>query len=411
VIFSTALAEVLQPVSRPEPVEGDRSYRLLGAHWYAKGLYTKDTKRGDQIQAGTLYRVHQGDFVYNRLFAWMGSFALASAENDRCYASNEFRCFEIDTSRVEPKFLYYYFARKTAWNQALGLSSGSTPTSRNRLKDDQFLGIRIPVPSLQTQREAVQLVDAVLARLDEADGRGHDVATELEAFWRALLRSRRELLELEAGSVQPIGNLLTVTSGGTPSRDAAHYWDGDVPWVKSGELLDGDIYDSEEHITKAALAESSVKVFPVGTILVAMYGQGQTRGRTGRLMLPATTNQACCALLPRPELLAPKFVQFWLRSLYAELRLEARAGAQPNWNASTIKAIRIAVPPMPKQLDVVARFEDVETKWKQLGSLRDDGALLADALRRSVLESLFAEHASRPPNAIEHMQSQPGIPV
>ena len=89
------LGELLVPVSRPEPVDPFRTYKILGAHWYAQGLYTKDVLAGSEIQAARVYRVEKGDFVYNRLFGWKGSFAFASDENGGCYVSNEFPCFEV----------------------------------------------------------------------------------------------------------------------------------------------------------------------------------------------------------------------------------------------------------------------------------------------------------------------------
>src|SRR3989337_1221281 len=84
-------------------------------------------------------------------------------------------------------------------------------------------------------------------------------------------------------------------------------------------LKDNVITDTEEHITEGAIENSAAKVFPVGTLLVALYGQGQTRGRTGVLGIPATTNQACCAILPVPELFESIYLQYWFRYKYNEL--------------------------------------------------------------------------------------------
>jgi len=72
------LRDILMPISRPESVDPEKIYRILGAHWYAEGLYIKDIKSGSQIQADKTYRIERGDFVYNRLFAWKGSFAVAT---------------------------------------------------------------------------------------------------------------------------------------------------------------------------------------------------------------------------------------------------------------------------------------------------------------------------------------------
>jgi type I restriction enzyme M protein len=95
------LSELLMPISRPEPVVPERIYSILGAHWYAKGLYIKDVKLGSDIQADKIYRVEEGDFVYNRLFAWKGSFAIASANHHGCYVSNEFPCFRVKQDKLD----------------------------------------------------------------------------------------------------------------------------------------------------------------------------------------------------------------------------------------------------------------------------------------------------------------------
>ena len=140
------LGEVLSAISRPESVDPEKTYRILGAHWYAHGLYIKDELTGREIQAQRVYRVDQGDFVYNRLFAWKGSFAVASNENDGCYVSNEFPCFRVKEELVNVHYLWKYFSRDLIWTEAFGLSTGGTPTSRNRLKEGAFLQLQIPIP-------------------------------------------------------------------------------------------------------------------------------------------------------------------------------------------------------------------------------------------------------------------------
>src|SRR5579872_7049398 len=162
------LGEVLQPVSRPEPVESDKLYRLLGAHWYAKGLYVKEEKLGSEIRARSVYRVEKGDFVYNRLFAWMGSFAFADTSVHNCYVSNEFPCFHVHPERLDGRFLWRYFSRTDSWKEALGLSTGGTPTSRNRLKEARLLGMAISLPSLVEQQRIVARVEAIASRIAEA---------------------------------------------------------------------------------------------------------------------------------------------------------------------------------------------------------------------------------------------------
>lgn len=183
------LREILKPLSRPESVEPSKTYRILGAHWYAKGLYIKDVTSGSGIRAAKVFRVEEEDFVYNRLFAWKGSFALATNENHGCYVSNEFPCFTVDHERADGKFLWNYFSRAGAWDEALGLSKGGTPTSRNRLKEEQFLALKIPLPSLSEQRRIVARIEDLATKINEARRLRREVESESLALCRSMIFS------------------------------------------------------------------------------------------------------------------------------------------------------------------------------------------------------------------------------
>lgn len=178
----TPLCELLNQVCRDELVRPTQEYRLLGARWYAKGLYIKDIKAGSSIRADRIYRVEQGDFVYNRLFAWKGSFAIASRDVDGCYVSNEFPCFKVDVSRLSGKFLWYYLSNETVWGEALELSSGGTPISRNRLKKDQFLSMHINLPNRKEQDRIVAKLDNVVFKIEEAREGKNKIRQEAEAL-------------------------------------------------------------------------------------------------------------------------------------------------------------------------------------------------------------------------------------
>jgi type I restriction enzyme S subunit len=182
------LREIMVQVSRPEAVDATATYRMLGARWYAFGLFIKDKLTGAEIQAAKVYRVVSGDFVYNRLFAWKGSFAVAGDEADGCFVSNEFPCFTVNKERVCPNFLKWYFSREAAWNEALGLSTGGTPTSRNRLKESVFLQMLIPLPSMAEQQKMVEYLDALSAKIVEAKRLVQETSEGFDKLCRSVLR-------------------------------------------------------------------------------------------------------------------------------------------------------------------------------------------------------------------------------
>jgi type I restriction enzyme S subunit len=146
------LRELVEQVQRRELLDPEREYSLLGVKWYAEGLFVREQKIGVDIAATHLNRVENGDFIYNRLFAWKGSFALAGESESGCFVSNEFPCFRVHEDRIDPVYLLGRFSDPSMWASVLERSSGGTPTSRNRLPEERFLSIEITVPPIVEQR-------------------------------------------------------------------------------------------------------------------------------------------------------------------------------------------------------------------------------------------------------------------
>ena len=151
-----------------------------------------------------------------------------------------------------------------------------------------------------------------------------------------------------------LGDVCRTTSGGTPSRKYARYFTGNIPWVKSGELPDGVVTEVGERITEEAVAKSSAKLFPAGTLLIALYGA--TVGKLGILNEDAATNQAVCAIFP-PEHLDTKYLFWYLRFVRADLVAQAIGGAQPNISQGILRTLPIPVAPLDQQKRIVAEIE------------------------------------------------------
>ena len=148
---------------------------------------------------------------------------------------------------------------------------------------------------------------------------------------------------------------LNVTSGGTPSRGIAQYWeDGTVDWFKTGELSDWYLDGSEEKITEEGLTNSSAKVFPKDTILMAMYGDGRTITSLGLLSAAAATNQACCAMIVDPSKCNHLYLFYALKHHRHELLSLVVAGAQRNLSGGIIKRFPVTYHPLPIQ-EVIAK--------------------------------------------------------
>ncbi|MCT4035273.1 restriction endonuclease subunit S [Elizabethkingia anophelis] len=158
----------------------------------------------------------------------------------------------------------------------------------------------------------------------------------------------------EEWETKKLGEISSVSSGGTPSRANPLYWDGDIPWI-STTLIDFNLIEkSEEYITQEGLENSSAKLFPIGTLLMAMYGQGKTRGKVAILNIEATTNQACGAIITNEEVLNSFFAFQNLVKRYDEIRDLSNQGSQENLSGGIIKGIKITFPKLSEQIKITS---------------------------------------------------------
>ena len=167
-----------------------------------------------------------------------------------------------------------------------------------------------------------------------------------------------------------------VTSGGTPkSTNAEFYNPKEVPWLKTGEVNYCRIYDTETYISKEGLARSSAKLIPKNSVIIAMYGQGDTAGRVAINKIPLSTNQACCNLIINHEIADYEYVYYALSTLYDKLVSLKNGGAQPNLNAGIIKAVEIPFPELVTQKKIASILSNydylIENNHKQIKLLEE----------------------------------------
>ena len=245
-----------------------------------------------------------------------------------------------------------------------------------------------------------------------------------------------------------IDAFATTATGGTPSRRNPHYFGGAIPWVKSGELGDGRVYQSEETLTDAGLQESNAKLFPAGTLCIALYGA--TVGKLGILQVEATTNQAVCGIFLPPEVLRPYLFHFLL-SIRSRLVEQGKGGAQPNISNGLVRKTVVPIPPLPEQHRIVEKivelFSDLDAgvaslerakanlkryrasvlksavegmlteEWRKDHPQAEDGQMLLDRILRERREKWekdqlqkFKEKGKEPPRNWQSKYEEPSIP-
>lgn len=272
-------------------------------------------------------------------------------------------------------------------------------TTRLKLTQGSMQLMPFPLPPLSEQQRIVERIEELFAKLDEAKERLQEVADSFAVRKAAILHkaftgelTKQWRLENgvsdESWEEKTIGEICKIGSGGTPSRKHEEYYNGNIPWIKTGELAWNVITESEEYITDEAVANSSAKMHFAGSVLVAMYGQGLTRGKAAILGINATTNQAVCALQPL-ELLTSEFLFYYFMKNYWQFREEAVGGNQPNYSAKMISNWLINLPTLPEQHEIVRLIDDLLARERSVQQATEQALASIDLMKKSILARAF----------------------
>ena len=227
--------------------------------------------------------------------------------------------------------------------------------------------------------------DSSLTAFAQNDNKGNHRDISLSA--KAQYDNNGETPNLPQGwTIKTLGEAAQTTSGGTPSRKNLDFWNGNIKWLKSGELNDSYIDEVEETITQSGLKKSSAKIFSKGTLLIALYGA--TIGKLGILNLETSTNQAVCAIVPNNEL-DTKYLFHFLFSIRSKMIKDAFGGAQSNISQTYLKQIKIPLPPLEIQKQIVEILEKHFSSADKTSAFIDSALKNAKQLKSSLLKSSF----------------------
>lgn len=339
---------------------------------------TFDWSTVTRVPAGSVdlrkYHLAPGDILFNNTNSveLVGESALFLGYLEPVVFSNHFTRLRVAPDRADPAFVAFFLQAR--WRERLFANICNRWVGQAAVQRDKLLQLDMPLPPLPEQRRIAARLAEQLAAVERARFAAEQQRSMVQRLLPTHLEAAFSDEEARSWPARAIGDIARTGSGSTPSRSRKDYYGGDIPWVKTAELQDGTIIDTAEHVTDAAVAETSLKLFPAGTLLVAMYGQGQTRGRTGLLGVPATTNQACFAILPNGQVFDPRYLQWWFRYSYGRLRAlsEGRGGNQPNLNGDLLRAERVPLPPLAAQHELADRLDRIEAATN-----RAEGALHA----------------------------------
>lgn len=328
------------------------------------------------------------------------------------------------------RFLYYFL-------RTVDLSEVSRSTTVPSVRKSDIEELAIAYPPLAEQKIIAQKLDTLLAQVESTKARLERTRETLKRFrqsvlaaavsgklteeWRELnqitLPVRLDLIadywtaqyhqrgkkfpkinfvetdslgNLPEGWVSTkIGNVFDVHVGATPSRSVSEYWEGEIPWVSSSEVDFCRIASTKETITKKGLANASTNIHPIGTVMLAMIGQGKTRGQTAILDIEACHNQNTAALRIPAGLALSEFLFFYLTKQYEETRRVGGGNNQKALNKSFVQSLAFPLPPIEEQTEIVRRVEQLFAYADTIEKQTEAALARVNNLTQSILAKAF----------------------
>lgn len=273
-------------------------------------------------------------------------------------------------------------------------------TTRLKLTQATMKKIPIKLPPLAEQHRIVAKIEELFSSLDKGIESLKTAQAQLKVYRQAVLKwafegklTNKNVKEGElpkGWDVKQLGNIAEIYIGSTPSRRVSEYWNGDINWISSGEVKFCNIFSTKEKISKFGLDNSSCKLQPIGSVILAMIGEGKTRGQVALLKVEAAHNQNTAAISVHKEKYLPELLYSYLLFTYEKNRGVGSGNNQKALNKERIKQFEIPVPDtLSEQAQIVAEIESRLSVCDKIEESISTSLLQAEALRQSILKKAF----------------------
>jgi len=299
---------------------------------------------------------------------------------------------------IDKKYLRLLLCGQEFQNYAQNTSTGSTikNVSLKSMREYQF-----SLPPLSEQLAIVTKIEELLSDLENGKQQLLTIQKQLKVYRQSLLKAAFEGRltnkkvkdgELPKGwKIMKIEDIATVGTGATPLKGNDNYYkDGKIAWITSGALNDEFVNDASDYVTDLALKETNLSIYPKHTLLLAMYGEGKTRGKCSELLIEASTNQAIAAIyFKNHDIRIKPLLKYFLLKNYNDIRMLSSGGVQPNLNLGIVKKTLFPFPPLEEQQLIVNELDSKITICDKIEETIKEALLKSESLRQSILKKAF----------------------
>ena len=303
---------------------------------------------------------------------------------------------KVDPSGLYSKYLYYFLQ-----SNFLYLNTNTRGVGIPHVDPGVFNNLEFPVAPFEQQKRIVAKIEELFSHIDAGIEALNKAKQLLKQYRQSVLKAAvtgelskewREAnkVSYESWRETTIGDISLVQTGKTPKRSTEDFWkDGTIPWLTSSATNAPFTHNADQFVTQVAV-DAGLKLFEQGTLLLAMYGEGKTRGQVTEITFQASCNQACAAIIVDEQKAMKEYVRLRLNENYEQTRKAASGGNQPNLNLSKVREISLPLPLLREQSEIVSRVEEKFESIKRLENDLEAQLFKAEKNKQSILAAVFS---------------------
>ena len=381
----------MRPNLRRYLLAADEDANLVGMRLYGAGPFHRELKPAMKILKKSHFVIKEGDIIYNKLFAWKGTFGIVPQELDGMFVSDKFPTYELDRTRVSERYLAWFFRHPDVWEQARMMSTGSAALSKLTLNPPRFLDLVIPLPDLVEQERIAEHIEALAAKVERARQLRSHSTTESASLFSAVC----ENMLVRAGASAPVRKLSSLVD---PSRGISYgivqtgtECEGGIPTLRAGDLRWFHVNTSGVKLVDPEIEKGYLRTRLKGRELLL-----RIRGGVGELavcpeLMAGGNVSREIAVIPLTNEVLPRFAMFLLsaRSSQAKMRGNVRGTSYVGINLKDVRELEIPVPTVSKQQEMLSDLETIKGKLDALANLQSETETELDAVLPAILDKAF----------------------
>lgn len=287
---------------------------------------------------------------------------------------------------LDEEYLYHFLSSDEVYKQFKNLASGAVVKNLN---SELVRGLEIILPRLSIQKKIVAILDEKMNAIAEAKKLREEAIADTDKILSQTLREIFKEGREKGWEEKAVGEVANLMTGATPSTTRPDYYGGDIKWLVSGDIHNREIFDCEGRINELGIKNSNAKILPKNSLLIALNGQGKTKGTVAILRAEATCNQSLVAMIPDVSFLKVEYLYYCLHYQYRKIRSMAGDDSRKGLNMKIVREIKFLLPSLPEQKEIVTRLDKLSAEIRELRELQQSQLEDLKKLEKAYLREAF----------------------